>query len=91
MALWSNASALDRKIEGSNPAANFLLLVNDHRRAKQKQIWKRKQREKARPRTTTDARARSLEWTRSRAFKRERKDSIQRMWIERPFMTREAS
>ena len=27
MALWSNASVLDRKIEGSNPAANFLSFI----------------------------------------------------------------
>ena len=47
-----------------------LLLVNDHRRAKRKRIGNE---EKGRPRTTTDARARSLERTRSQAFKRERK------------------
>ena len=63
VALWSNASAWDWKIEGSNLAANFFFQWTTIYDARRRRIWKRK-RKKARPRTTSDARARSLEQTR---------------------------
>ena len=55
--LWSKSSILDRKIEGSNPAAaNFSFDVDDLDAQRKKEDGNEKQ---ARPRTTIDARARS--------------------------------
>ena len=42
--LWSKSSTLDRKFQGSNPAAaNFSFEVNDHWRVKHSRIWSKKQ------------------------------------------------
>ena len=65
VALWSNASALDRKFEGSILAANSLFWANDRdARGRRRQIWKQKTKyetknRRARERTLTRERARN--------------------------------
>ena len=54
MVLLSKSSTLDRKIEGSNPAANFSYEVDDLNARRKKEDRNKKQ---ARPLTTIDARA----------------------------------
>ena len=99
MALWFNAPALDRKIEGSRPAANSYFERTTKTREKEETNLETDEKKKARPQNKRP-------WTRRASAlenvsldpkllsvneKRTRFEGCGlKMWIERPFTTREA-
>ena len=89
MALWSDASALDRKIEGSKLAANFSFKWTTKTRKKRgdefgSETKKRKRRARERPWTRKRARNHQIVSLDPKLLSVNGKESIQRMWSERP-------
>ena len=88
MVLWSNASTLDRKSEGSNPAANYSFEANDLDARRKEKMETKNRRARERPLTHEHARKIGLDTKDLSVNERLNLKDVD-VWIEKP-STREA-